>query len=188
MSFSKIIYIPNQIEENIIHLFNKSEIKHYTDTYFDSPDYELTQKNFWLRKRNNSFNLIIIKNLPNNFIEYQRIDDEQEIQKLLNLQFLDNNFENNLLLNNILPFANFHLQETIWQKDNLILKKQEFDFDSDFEYQSYVLKTDNNTQALQNFLTQNNIQDEKLYPGIIAYLQEKKSQHFQKLLEAEIIS
>ena len=103
------IILEGDAEKRLIEGADFVNEKVMADTYFDTPDFSLTTKDKWLRKRNNQFEL----KLPYDETEligsreidrYHELDSEDEIRRSLNITE-NKSLEEDLKNNNIIPFA-----------------------------------------------------------------------------------
>ena len=66
------------------------EEKKLVDVYYDTQDFTLTTKDWWLRNRNGKFELkVSIQGSKGSIDQYHEIDDEKEICQHLKIKFIN---------------------------------------------------------------------------------------------------
>lgn len=105
--------------------------KVFTDVYYDSPDYTLTGRDFWLRTREGKFELKVPQNVGHIkdriTDQYEELETDAEIVRALNLS-LNIPLTEALHAQNIAPFATITTTREQYHKDDFHLDFDEMDF------------------------------------------------------------
>lgn len=105
--------------------------KTFTDVYYDSPDYALTGKDFWLRTREGRFELKVPQNVGHikdrTTDQYEELETDAEIAQALTLSS-DIPLTEVLRAKNITSFATITTTREQYQKDDFHLDFDEMDF------------------------------------------------------------
>ncbi|KKQ18317.1 MAG: Thiamine-triphosphatase [Berkelbacteria bacterium GW2011_GWA1_36_9] len=161
------------------------------DIYYDTVDFKLTTKDWWLRNRNGKFELkVSVIGSKSSIDQYQEIDKEKEIY-----QYLKINLEKSLLealkQNNISPFATIVSERKKYKKDDFTI-----DFDiTDFGYSICEVelmvedesKIDQALIKIDNFRKENSFRDDRVRGKLIEYIYRNNLQHYQTLQAAGVI-
>jgi len=168
--------------------------KAHTDTYYDQKDYFLTRKDFWLRKRNDRFELkfVLPKERETGVDQYEELDTEGAIKKFLKIKGAGT-FEDDLKINGYFPFCTFKIIRKKYQKGDFTL-----DFDSvDFGNFSYavleiemMVKDKPDIEAaskkIVEFAKANGLKMDEVRGKVSTYLSRYNPKHFQALIEAGV--
>lgn len=165
--------------------------KELIDSYYDTKDFKLTTKDWWLRNRNGKFELkVSIQGSKGSIDQYHEIDDEKEICQ--NLQI---NYKNSLLIslakNKIAPFAKIASQRKKFKKDEFTI-----DFDiTDFGYsicEIELLVSDKSeinsaVKKIENFAKEINLENRPVRGKLIEYIYRNRPEHCRALVKAGVI-
>ena len=167
-----------------------------TDTYFDTKDYKLTTKDWWMRIRNNTYELKISQkgNLTAKTNIYEEITDQEQIRKLLEIP-KGNNLEQDLIDNGYIPFITCITTRRKYKNGDFIIDLDHVDFDSDFTYNLAEIElTVNDPDQVQEasdkiiaFAEKHGLQTEKIRGKVIEYLHDKRPKHYQALVAAGVV-
>ncbi|MBU2566995.1 CYTH domain-containing protein [Patescibacteria group bacterium] len=167
-----------------------------TDTYFDTEDYKLTTKDWWMRIRNDSFELKIAQkdNLTEKTNIYEEVTDQTKIRELLNLP-TGNNLEQDLIDNGYLPFITCITTRRKYKNGDFTIDLDHVDFDSDFTYDlaeiELTIEDPNQCQEASDkimaFAETHGLQTEKIRGKVIEYLHDKRPNHYKALVQSGVI-
>ncbi len=163
------------------------------DTYYDSPDYRLTTNNWWLRQRNDHFELKIAirsESDVNDVTRYEEVDHEEKIRKLLKLPAIES-FTDTLLKGGYKPFCS-------WQNTRKKYSKQGFTIDIDsvdwghevVEVELMVVDHSQTEQAaakIMAFAQANDLDLKPIYGKVPEFLRRFNRAHFNELIKAKVI-
>lgn len=168
--------------------------KEFTDIYYDNKDYYLTKQDIWLRKRENRYELKIPLNVSIQdriSDQYQELETEEEIIEYLKLN-KNIDLANALLEKGYVPFC-----EIITKREKYKHGEYGIDIDSmDFGYQiteielmiGNISEIEKATQQIITFAKSLGLSTEKQIRGkVVEYLYRKNPEHFQTLIDAEVI-
>lgn len=132
------------------------EKKTFTDVYYDSNEYELTGKDFWLRSRNGRFELKVPLNtghILNRVTDrYRELETDKEIGKVLGLTDADD-LAKAIFKKGYLPFATITTARERYQKGDFHLDFDDMDFGfSAFEIELMVKTTQDIAAAKRRIL------------------------------------
>ncbi len=105
--------------------------KTFTDVYYDTPDYALTRKDWWLRSRDGRLELKISKN--NGKIEersvdhYEEIGNDEEIKRVLGLND-EEDLDRALKSRHIVPCGSVTTRRRKFKKGDFLIDLDETDF------------------------------------------------------------
>lgn len=172
--------------------------KTFTDTYYDDENYSLTRKDYWLRKRDNQYELKtpLHKSVERKTDQYEEVTDIEKIIEILKLQ-VAGSFEQTLEYYNLKPFCVCKTTRQKYRIDEFIIDidKAEYEGFEDFSYciceiELLVENKDQIKQAIQKiliFAKQYNLSQNHVRGKIIEYLKRKKPKHYQVLIEAKVV-
>lgn len=158
--------------------------KMITDTYYDSKEYSLTGRDFWLRKRNGRFELKVPLNsgkiLDRVTDQYRELETDEEIARELGLPS-SRDLSENLEKAGFEPFGTIVTTRESYQKNDFHLDFDEMDFGfTAFEIELMVEKTEdipNAEKRILEFASRYNVTvagDGK----VIEYLRRFRPEHF----------
>jgi adenylate cyclase class IV len=167
----------------------------FVDIYYDTADYLLTAKDFWLRDRAGSFELkmpikIDLNRLTN---QYHEVEDEAEIRKILGVE-KGENFTSDLEKNGYHPFCRCTTTRTKYKKGDFIIDMDEVDY-GDFKYnigEIELLVSNKNemklaSEKILSFAQENGLAILPVRGKVIEYLKQKKPEHYQTLVRVGVV-
>lgn len=168
--------------------------KRLTDIYYDDLFYTLTTKDMWLRKRDRSFELKLPINKPNEertSDQYEELDNSQDILEYFNVHS-NESLEDFLSAKNYAPFCTIITTRKKYVKDgfNIDLDVTDFGYiNAEIELMvSDKLKIEKATNNIIRFAENHNIvSDVRIWGKVIEYVRRNNPEHFQALLDAEVI-
>jgi len=170
--------------------------KQISDTYFDNSKYNLTTKDWWLRKRDGSFELkVALEGHDMRVInQYDEITDENAIRNKLDLQ-KNASLDEDLVTAGYVPFISMVTTRHKYKKDGFIIDLDQVDYDSDFKYNLAEIEAtfDDSSQRQQaidsilNFAKAHNLTDEPVHGKTIEYLIQKRPKHYKALVDAGVV-
>lgn len=178
--------------ENNATFINK---KVFRDTYYDDEKYSLTLQNYWLRKRENRFELKRGITKRNEKIDrFEEIVDDEEIKRILNLT-QDQSLENGLRLSKLLPFCSFETVRTKYKINNIFIDIDHAQFENLqymlAEFEIMVSSKEDIKKAekrVEDFMISLNMDYNKIILGkLIFFLKEKRKDHFEALVKNNVI-
>lgn len=167
--------------------------KELTDIYYDTADFRLTTKDWWLRNRNGVFELkkvVVGETKDINVDRYDEIDDEKEIAKDLEISF-KNNLAESLKKNQIEPFATIVAMRKKYTKGSFNL-----DLDlTDFGYSicEIELMVEDETKMadamakIENFRVEYGLNAGHVRGKLVEYIYRNRPEHYAILLRAGVI-
>jgi predicted adenylyl cyclase CyaB len=169
--------------------------EHLTDVYYDSPIYELSIKDFWLRTRNGKF-VLKIPAAACSFLATQantpkhELEEEQEIRKALNLSPKDT-LKETIMLAGYKPLYTLSKTRKKYSKNGFIIDIDHATFEAltfDLcEIETIVEKPEEIKQATQNliaFAKDHGITIEPILGNLIALIRIINPTHFELLEKA----
>ena len=178
----------------------KLEDKKVEDSYFDTSDYRLTTKDYWLRLRNGAYELkapLAAKSssrIATN--RYHEITDTKEIAKELHLD-TSIDLPSALAQAEIKPFMTCFTNRTSYEKQGFHIDIDSASYlDSTFKYSIAEIEllvadekdADIAEQKVIEFANECRLTTDQIILGkIVAYLQAEKPDHYNALLDANII-
>lgn len=167
--------------------------KELTDIYYDTADFRLTTKDWWLRNRNGVFELkkvVVGENKDINVDRYDEVDDEKEIAKDLEIIF-ENTLAESLKKNQIEPFATIVAMRKKYKKSSFNL-----DLDlTDFGYSicEIELMVEDETKMadamakIENFRVKYGLNAGHVRGKLVEYIYRNRPEHYAILLRAGVI-
>lgn len=167
----------------------------FVDTYYDSADFKLTTNGFWLRKRNEQFELKfpatkngsfhIAKNIP-----MHEISDEQEIMQMLGLG-KHGSLPDALETHGYIPLYRFENTRQVYKKDGFTIDLDRADF-GDLVYclceiETMVESQDQSQEALEKlyaFINRYGISSERAEGKLGYYIRLKNPAHYQAVISS----
>ena len=157
--------------------------KTFTDIYYDTADFRLTTKDYWLRQREGKWELKVplseaIRKKETD--QYRELEDEEEIKRAIGSRW-------GLLK----PFAKIVTTRESWQKGKFHL-----DFDRmDFGYETFeaeiMVQDENDVSAaekkIMDFARERGIASAPGAGKVIVYIQRNNPAHYQALLKAGVV-
>ncbi len=130
--------------------------KTITDTYYDSKEYSLTGRDYWLRKRNGRFELKVPLNngkiLDRLTDQYKELETNEEIAHELGLAGMEE-IENEIESAGYFPFGTIVTERESYRKDDFHLDFDEMDFGfTAFEIELMVEKIEDIPNAEKRIL------------------------------------
>lgn len=178
-------------DEEIAILIEKAELITTTtikDSYFDTPDFKLLSKDFWLRNRDGKFELKIplkFGKKAKHFNQYRELTSEEEIKKLLKLN--GEKLENLLEKNGYLSFAKIVTTRKKYKKGEFIIDLDLMDYGySIAEVELMVedeLEMEEATNKITNFAQEHGLKIVRVRGKVLEYLVRFYPEKLQKLIE-----
>lgn len=168
--------------------------KEITDVYYDSKDFSLTTKDYWLRERNGKWELKVpvvgIKTDDEAIDRYTELENDAEIIKELKLN-KDRQIKNSLAASSIFPFATIITRRETYQMGEYHLDFDDMDFGfTTFELEIMVKDESDIPLAekkIADFVKKHGIDSTKGRGKVIEYLFRKNKEHYNALVEAGVI-
>jgi len=165
-----------------------------TDVYFDSKDFSLTTKDYWLRQRNGRWELKVpvigIKTDDKAIDRYTELESDKEIIKELKLN-KDKQIKDSLAASSIFPFATIITKRETYQKGEYHLDFDEMDFGFvTFEVEIMVKDESEIPLAekkIADFVKKQGIDSAKGRGKVQEYLFRKNKKHYNALVAAGVI-
>ena len=166
----------------------------FTDTYYDDEECSLTSSNIWLRKRDRRFELKIGPSKIARTDIYQEIADEEQIKNILELK--GDTLAYALKAAQIHPFLSFVNRREKYRLDNISVDLDIADLD-DLSYS--IVEFEILAHQKEDIMLAQKQIDEKLkelqiiarkkpLPKVAYFLLKKRPEHFQRLIDAKVIS
>lgn len=168
--------------------------KSFTDVYYDSKTYDLTRKDFWLRKRDERFELKVPLNTagadrhPADL--YRELESDEEIATELSLT-IKSNLATALTEAGFEPFANITTKRERYVKDPFNL---DFDEVPELNYTTFeaelLIRTAEEIPTAEKSILDFAAKYGITYPGrgkVIEYLLQHNPKHYQALKESGVI-
>lgn len=163
------------------------------DIYYDTADFKLTTRDWWLRNRNGKFELkkIVCGSDEKNTVDrYEEIIDDKEICKHLKVDF-EKSLTHTLKIHDISPFAKIIAKREKYIRDNLTIVFDITDFGySICEVELVVEDASQIKQALEKiekFRIKNDFSSEPVRGKLVEYIYRNRPQHYQSLQVAGVI-
>jgi len=166
-----------------------------TDTYFDMPGYVLTTKDWWLRKRNDGFELKISMNADNLQSEtrYREVSNDAEICREIGLP--DNgSLCETLKEHGILPFGTWTTRRHAYAKDGFTIDIDHVDYGS---FQRNVVEIElivpdeslaqQAADRIHAFAAAHNIRPARVAGKVAVYLARERPEHYAALVQARVL-
>lgn len=161
------------------------------DIYYDTADFKLTTKDWWLRNRNGKFELkVSIVGSKSSVDRYHEIETEEEICQHLKITLI-NSLSETLEQNNIFQFAEIVSEREKYKKGDFTMDCDITDFDySICEIELMVKDESQIVQALEKiekFRKENNLSSNPVRGKLVEYIYRNRPKHYQALREAGVI-
>lgn len=162
--------------------------KSFTDIYFDTADYSLTARDYWLRSRDGRFELKVPLNEESpdrrKTDQYRELETDAEIAEKLGLP-ADSNLVVEFAKKSYGPFAKIVTTRESYRKGNLHLDFDEMDFGfTTFEVELTVANPSQipNAEAeILRFAKDNGISDTNARGKVIEYIFRNNPEHYRTL-------
>lgn len=169
--------------------------KTFTDTYFDTKDHGLILKDFWLRRRDDVFELKIPRHKSKeHFVDqYEEIRDEKEIRQQLGLATA-RDLLSDLESAGYVPFCVCTSTRESYQKDTFVIDLDSVTYDNDdliYELAEIELmvhdesKIEEATTQIIDFAKQSGLQSGSTTGKVIYYLKHRKPDIYRALCKAQ---
>jgi len=165
-----------------------------TDTYYDSPSFELTTNELWLRERNGRFELKVPKHelggkgtKVEHFLELENVD---EIRDELGLD-QSMPFATALKLASLEPFATIVTTRRKYEKNGFHIDLDEADFG--YRIAEIELMVENGANLIEaekrllTFAEQNGMKIEPIMGKVLMFIKKNRPEHFKALQVAGVI-
>lgn len=165
------------------------------DEYFDTEDFSLTKKDWWLRSRNGQFEFKIANHegIDRLVDSYKEIEDETEVKKMLNFP-IEKDLKASLSEHGYTVFCAFTTIRKKYQKEG-------FGLDLDiatapnfsFEVAEIELMVDNQSEAkdaidkILDFADRIGLEKKRVQGKVAVFLKLLKPDHFKALIEAGVL-
>ncbi len=177
-------------EERLIAGAEKVSEKSMTDCYYDLPDYSLTKKDWWLRRRDDRWELKIAvhdrKLRKRNEDQYDELEDEGKIREALALS-LKVDLLSGLVEAGYVPFATIQTTRRKYRRDGFTIDLDTMDFGYEIcEIEKMVHEREQADQAVEQILqfAQKLGLDHGTVRGkVLEYLFRKAPEHYKTLDE-----
>ena len=169
----------------------------HTDVYYDSEDYSLSLKDFWLRKRNDKFTLKIpattkdsVKSFQKKIVPKYEIEDEDEIKKIFQITS-NERLETALKESKYMPLYQFSTTRSKYEKNGFIIDIDISNFDNNLSYEICEIElivndegeVNNALQKIKNFAQEHSITMQTDVEGkIYFYIRHKNREHLNLLI------
>ena len=168
--------------------------KTFTDIYWDSLDYRLTAKDYWLRQRDGKWELKVPMNSEridkHATDQYRELETEEEIAAELKLT-AGSRVEDALREQGYAPFATIITHRETYQKDGFHLDFDEMDFGfTTFEAELMVQNPEEVQSAearIMEFAKAYNIAATAGRGKVIEYLLRYKPEHYNALVRSGVV-
>ena len=164
--------------------------KRLRDIYFDDKDFSLTVKDWWLRKRNDAFELkvpIVAPVSDDLFDQYHEFEDEQSIRQELALP-TGGTFADDIAHVGIVPIIDITTTRQEYSYDGFIIDIDSMDFGYEVaEIELLVAsqaEVDVAMQKITAFIVERGLMITQVYGKVLTYLERYSPAHFQKLMDA----
>ena len=157
--------------------------KSFADIYYDTDDFRLTTKDYWLRQREGKWELKVplgatIQRKETD--QYYELEDEEEIKKTIGPDW-------DLLK----PFAKIVTKRESWQNGEFHLDCDEMDFGFETFEAEIMVKDEKDVpgaeEKIMAFARENGIASAHGAGKVIVYIQRNYPKHYDALLEAGVI-
>jgi len=170
--------------------------KEMIDVYYDNERYYLTKNDLWLRQRNNDFELKVSKNknINRKADQYDEITEEDKIRDYLKIK-KENDFSQDLKKSGYSIFAVLKTVRTKYKKDSFIIDIDEITSDQySYSLAEIELMVEENSdiddaiKKIIDFAKSKGLQIGIYTRGkVVEYIKQKRPEHFNALLEANIV-
>lgn len=165
----------------------------FTDTYYDTTDYDLTTKDIWLRSRNGKFVLKYPLATTSDALKLQsnapkqEIEDEEAIRKTLSIP-LGHSLREDLLKSHIKPLYTFRNVRKTYTKNGFNIDLDTAIFD-DFTYETCEIERevenaaeiDATLEQIVTFARAHGLSVKPVEGRLIEYLRRKHPAHYHAL-------
>jgi len=167
------------------------------DIYYDTVDYALTTKDWWLRRRDHGWELktvIVSGNFSRREIDsYHELEDDESIRKALNLPHRGT-LQDDLESAGYHPFADFVTTRRKYRLDEFTIDLDQVDF-GDFscrvgEVELKIERTEDMAQAqsrIVNVANRFGFQMGNTLGKVVQYIKARRPEHFQALVRADVV-
>ena len=164
------------------------------DTYFDSETYSLTTKDYWLRKRNDRFELKVpmheLGGKGSKVEHYKELEADEEIQQELDLD-TSIAIEEALANAGYKPFANIQTTRRSYNKDGFHIDLDTANFGYQIVEIELMIENDADQKAAEQklikFAKRHGLKMETVRGKIITWLYANDKKHFQALVDAGVV-
>lgn len=164
------------------------------DVYYDTPDFALTRRDLWLRKRNDVFELKAPAVTGDDRAEqYLEIMDTSLMLRYMHLEDAGD-FATTLAQHNIQPFCACNIEREEYVLEGITLDFDITEFADGFQYSlgeaEIVVKdkseTEEAVQRLEEFMQRHGLET-RAEDKLVAYLRAQRQEHFDILREAGVL-
>jgi len=167
--------------------------KRRRDTYYDTDACFLTTKGWWLRLRNERWELKCLVPGTQHSIAHDEVEDEEQIAQRLSLS--GELSVSTLALQGIVPFANLYIErETIWRNDFVIVFDKCTADAGSFHYEVGEIERKVSREdvhiaerEIEDLTTQLGIDPTPVRGKVLEYLAKRRTAHYNLLVSAGII-
>jgi thiamine-triphosphatase len=180
-------------EANLIKDADLFSDKHQDDTYYDSPDYSLTCKDIWLRKRNGDFQV----KLPEHelgkklgFSHYTELETDDEIRNHFKLSN-SGDMEKDLADAGYLPVVNFTSQRRSYKLDKFRIDLDITNFGYEIAEIEIVVDNQDGREAAENmirdFALSKGLEMKPIHGKVLELICRKHPEHYKALGDAGVL-
>ncbi|MBI5369859.1 CYTH domain-containing protein [Candidatus Uhrbacteria bacterium] len=165
------------------------------DTYFDTPTFDLTIKDIWLRQRGERFEIKMPMHTKLDRIanQYDEIEDEMKIREILNLSTAGK-MADALASSGYVPFGSLKTTRKKYRKGDFTIDLDLADF-GDWTYQIgevELMVSDRSEiewalQKMSDFIQKHRLEEAPVRGKIIEFLKQKRPAHYRTLVEAGVV-
>lgn len=160
------------------------------DIYYDDKNFSWTIKDWWLRKRNDRFELKVPLVAPVSddlFDQYHEFEDEESIRRELSLP-VQGTFAEDIARANIAPIIDITTTRQEYSYGDFIIDIDSMDFGYELAEIECMVNTqaevDSAMRAITAFVVDRGLEITQVYGKVLVYLQRFYPEHFQKLMDA----
>lgn len=163
--------------------------KTFTDIYFDTADYSLTTKDYWLRCRDGKYELKIPLNdgkmsQDRDLDQYKELETEEEIRKVLDIKE-NKSFEEDLKDNGYIPFCTITTTRKKYKKNKFIIDLDTLDFGYSIGEIELMVEDESKIEEahdeIMNFAKENNLEIAPVRGKVLEYLHRNSPSHYEAL-------
>jgi len=167
--------------------------KTFRDTYYDTEDFTLTTKDWWLRSRDHDFHLKISaqKGLKRHIGEYHELEIEKEIREALKLPETGT-FKDDLLKSGYIPFASFTTTRRRYKRGGFFIDLDTADFGYKIAEIELLVKDESGqgraVEKIFSFARSINLPIVPMSGKAIEYIRRNRPAHYDALVKAGTIN
>lgn len=181
-------------KKRLLHGADSLKKKTFTDVYFDTKEYSLILKDFWLRQRDDTFELKTPhhKDKEHFIYQYDEIVDEEEIRKRLSLP-VKGDMKSDLQQAGFIPFCTCTTERESYQVgqftidlDHVTYKDDDITYDlAEIELMTSESEAEQATGKIIEFAKQKGLRMGDVTGKIVYYLKKQKPDVYRALCKAQ---